>query len=68
MSYIVRSGVVAETTALLGEGDPRYAYLTVDSVDLDTTVTPTRFTVQVFGSAAERMVHIVESGQHRCGR
>jgi hypothetical protein len=64
MSYIVRSGIVTGSTALLGEDDPRYAYLTVASVDLDTTPSPTQFTVQVFGSAAERIVRIIENGHH----
>ncbi|AJM77612.1 hypothetical protein [Rathayibacter toxicus] len=62
MSYIVRSGVVTASTALLGESGQRYAYLTIDSTDVDTTAAPIRFNVQVFAITAERIVRIVESG------
>ncbi len=62
MSYIVRSGVVTASTALLGESGQHYAYLTIDSTDLDTTAAPIRFNVQVFAITAERIVRIIDSG------
>ena len=69
MSYIVRTGVVTASTALFGESERHYAYLTVESTDStavfaenESPSTTTTFNVQVFGVAAERIVRFLSGG------